>query len=429
MPTLDELVEYGTFFFNKVIARAVAAGASAGEYAMPAIEVVPLSRIDDERRISQIEKQLEETEEHLREEASKSGDTNGILTSGIKSSESLEPAVKEELKRLKAKLPIETGGAYTPETDIIRINEMSFENPQKLYDTLSHELLHAIRERLLVIKERVSGYTELEKWACSGRRILPQGTAVVEPEVVEFNPLLSGIIMRDVCLDHPKYGSIGANVDCVFPKMSDLRQSHSFIQGDIDTTILACFGLYQKCVAERKKTEERRQEFTPEHSKNYQRLLDYIKRVKASFLYLNVVLSFASPSDFSFMLDSCEDTTGSLWRNSEWKTAYLVLSKKNSDQNKYKSYNVAKLAIGENQECLAQEWPRLLFLPGSEIEATYIAPIRDQIEQMRHLSRLQKLKCAISRRRLQRLIKSLPQQDDSEEIDLLMKRADDLLNK
>lgn len=415
---VQEIHDFANLFFYRVVDRLKQAGAPDKEYVQPKINL--FRSLDQEERY-RLEELMAPINFRIYKEdlqyTNLSEEENASRQRTL-AQELLTEEERTELSELEKrdKWGKSISGVYDNVTNNIALDESVWKDS---WGTLAHELLHAVRYKVLDKPEKNSGYDYMDNMTVvlgmAGLKFwedlaqIPntkrksESYVFIPAEVIELFGELESIVRVNILQDYSEYAK--ATEWSETSKLNLYEKSYEFFRGGIKarfskmvSNVVALHKKMLGCKGDLDLTDTPEYEMIYSESLNRGRDIPYLHLVGGIPLE-RIVCAYTKYNRLLQKTLKCQgrikkrNTSKINWDNgmfasvdepkeAERITQCLNVGTSSEDQTEQR-YWIARLAINEYQSEFAKSWPQIFLMPGIEVEERYIAPIRKRIEELR----------------------------------------------
>lgn len=413
---VQEIHDFASLFFNRVIDRLKQAGAENKEYVRPKIEYFCSLSPKERKRIDELSspvswKIVEEIKNgSLSRDDRKQRETELFQNLLTEEQRKEYLSLKEREKWNKSKL-----AEYSPSEDIITLDERVWDNN---WAVLSHELLHATRHKIFPLEvnegydleQKMNGVfgelriqfqrslletlaqTPEDKLLITDEKLGIKKYVKIPAEVVELFGELERVIRKDLCQDDSKYVPTETSVD--YFRLNVFEESQEFFKSGIRNRFLEMFSVADRL---HRRVLDDTETFVIENTDEHKQIYDYLQNESVDKFYLEFICGIPQStigSVYFYYSSKIQEIYGDrefiekyrvssknspIFNAEEWEEMITELSSFPEED----PYLLANLIINEFQPEFTQSWPQLFLMPGKEVEERYIAPIRKRMEELR----------------------------------------------
>lgn len=291
-----------------------------------------------------------------------------------------------EYIRLRRKLEDEKmNGLHDPIMDRLVLRDSLRGNPS-MYSVAAHEILHRIRNQVVNRRETHNGYSKMDRALST---LLNTADNVVDGADIEFFAMLDSIVRADVMKEDPKFPGADkpmtatCNVGDVLEFMANIDQN--YIQSIIEWGYQGYAILGQEDINRARNDFGEVGDFLISGIK-YANIANQVDAEMAPHIK-NQMVNFAHAVGFytnpknprklkdkdARMLMFTERFIGSMFDQAELGiTAW----------DRSHEYNVARTAIGTNEEDLKKNWAEVFLMKTESVRELYIKPIRKKLDKL-----------------------------------------------
>lgn len=282
-------------------------------------------------------------------------------------------------------------GNYDSNTHTVSFNKTAFKDGVN-YHTIGHELMHALY-RLLVGNQIFEGYNELQKMKTEDNLFFSgRNYELLPTEVADFTAELEDIVMELHFPDKRKDSPDKAT-------MSKLRAVHARLKDGAISYMEKTLEKYKQFVrafaalpptARPGEVKERSEfynmglDWLSDEVNIYLQTIGGVKLLGIQTMCQSFIRFAEKPMKDHAAAKSEAETFSQLKR---WYDTILSGVSSNGlrtiDYRRQVIYAISKLAIEENREQLKTSWPKVMMMPGMEIDRMYTGPVRREIEAMK----------------------------------------------